>query len=65
MEGRGLKISRNKTDYLSCSEHHDLEIRLRGEEVERVKTYKYLGSTGEYNYADSQSLKIYFKETAV
>lgn len=45
MEDRGLKISRKKTEYLRCNENNDLEIRLQGETVKRVKTFKYLGST--------------------
>ena len=40
--GRG---SMKKTDYWSSSEQQDLVIRLEGEEVKRVKTFKYLGST--------------------
>ena len=45
IEERGLKISRKKTEYWSSSEQQDLVIRLEGEEVKRVKTFKYLGST--------------------
>ena len=37
MEERGLKISRNKTEYLGCNEHQDADIRLQGETVKRVK----------------------------
>ena len=53
IEERGLKISKKKTEYWSSSEQQDLVIRLDGEEVKRVKTFKYLGSTlaedGELN----------------
>ena len=35
----------NQTEYLSCSEHHEPKIRFQEEEVKRVKTFKYLGST--------------------
>ena len=45
IEERGLKISKKKTEYWSSSEQQDLVIRLEGEEVKRVKTFKYLGST--------------------
>ena len=44
IEERGLKISTKKTEYWSSSEQQDLVIRLEGEEVKRVKTFKYLGS---------------------
>ena len=53
IEERGLKISRKKTECWSSSEQQDLVLRLEGEEVKRVKTFKYLGSTlaedGELN----------------
>ena len=45
MEERGLKISRNKTEYLGCNEHQDAYIHLQGETVKRVMTFTYLGST--------------------
>ena len=45
IEERGLKISRKKSEYWSSSEQQDPMIRLEGEEVKRVKTFKYLGST--------------------
>ena len=44
MEGRGLKISRKKTEYVGCTEHQDAEIHLQGETVYRVNTFTYLGS---------------------
>ena len=31
MEERGLKITRNMTEYLACSEHQDEEIHSLGE----------------------------------
>ena len=43
--GRGLKISRKKTEYLGCNEHRDSEIHLQRETVKRVKTFTYMGST--------------------
>ena len=42
---RRLKISMKKTDYWSSSEQQIRVIRLEGEEVKRVKPFKYLGST--------------------
>ena len=45
MEERGLKITRKKTELLSCNEHRDAEIHLQGETVKRVKTSTYMGST--------------------
>ena len=45
MEERGLKIIRNKTEYLGCNEHQDAEIQLQGEPLKRVKTFTYLAST--------------------
>ena len=43
MEERGLKIGRNKNEYLGCNEHQDAAIRLHGETVKRAKTFTYLG----------------------
>ena len=45
MEERGLKICRNKTEYLGCNEHQDADIHLQGETVKGVKIFTYLGST--------------------
>ena len=45
IEERGLKINRKKTEYWSSSEQQDPVIRLEGEEVKRLKTFKYLVST--------------------
>ena len=39
------KLGDSRTEYWSSSEQQDLVIRLEGEEVKRVKTFKYLGST--------------------
>ena len=40
MERRGLKISKNKTEILKCSERDYLEIEFQGETVKRVKPFK-------------------------
>ena len=46
MEGRGLKISRKKTEYLRLKDDdEDGEVRLQGEVLKRVEKFKYLGST--------------------
>ena len=45
LEDRGLKISRKKTEYLRFCEEGDEEVRLQGEILKRVDSFKYLGST--------------------
>ena len=45
MEGRGLKISRSKTEYLSLNDSENGQISLQGEVLKRVEKFKYLGST--------------------
>lgn len=44
LEDRGLKISREKTEYLSLNDDQHSEIRLQGQEVKKVGKFKYLGS---------------------
>ena len=46
MENRRLKISRSKTEYFTTdtSGNQQATIRLNGERLRRVKTFKYLGS---------------------
>ena len=48
MEGRGLKINRKKTVYLRCNADGNLDgnsdIKLQGQHLERVNTFKYLGA---------------------
>ena len=39
------KLGDSRTEYWSSSEQQDLVIQPDGEEVKRVKTFKYLGST--------------------
>ena len=46
LERRGLKVSRNKTEYLRFEGVDDgEELKLQGEKVKRAKNFKYLGST--------------------
>ncbi|RDD63985.1 hypothetical protein DU478_22590, partial [Thalassococcus profundi] len=50
LERRGMKVSRNKTEYL-CVNDRDPSgtVRLQGEEVKKVQDFKYLGSTVQSN----------------
>ena len=49
-EGRGLKVSRSKTEYLKAGDVDDgEELKLQGEKVKRAKNVKYLGSTVSSN----------------
>ena len=43
IESKGLRVSRNKTEYLPPSPCHD-KVKLGGEEIENVTTFKYIGS---------------------
>ena len=46
LERRGLKVSRNKAEYLRVGGVDDgEELKLQGEKVKRAKNFKYLGST--------------------
>ena len=45
IEGRGLKISRKKTEYLRLKNSENGEVSLQGEVLKRVENFKYLGST--------------------
>ena len=45
MEDRGLKISRKKTEYLKFNDDQNLDVKLQGDNLKRVSTFKYLGST--------------------
>ena len=49
MEGRRLKITRNNTVYMRFNLHGNLDgnsdINVRGQNWERVNTFKYLGAT--------------------
>ena len=49
LENRGMKISRSKTDYFTTDTSGDQQatIRLNGEMLKRVKSFKYLGSMVE------------------
>ena len=43
IENKGLRVSRNNTEYLPPSSSHD-KVKLGGEEIKNVTTLKYLGS---------------------
>ena len=43
IENKGLRVSRNKTEFLPPSSCHD-SVKLGGEEFKNVTTFKYLGS---------------------
>ena len=43
IENKGLRVSRKKTEYLPPSSCHD-KVKLGGEEIKNVTTFKYLGS---------------------
>ena len=46
MEDRGMRVSRQKTEYLCIGEGEaDEEVKLQGEKLKRVEEFKYLGST--------------------
>ncbi|KAK3557179.1 hypothetical protein QTP70_024693 [Hemibagrus guttatus] len=50
LEGRGMKVSRSKTEYMCVNEREGSEtVRLQGEEVKKVQEFKYLGSTVQSN----------------
>ena len=46
LEGRGMKVSRSKTEYLCTNGGNDDEtVKMEDAKVPRVKEFKYLGST--------------------
>ncbi|KAK3574656.1 hypothetical protein QTP86_011565 [Hemibagrus guttatus] len=46
LERRGMKVSHSKTEYMCVNEREGSgTVRLQGEEVKKVKEFKYLGST--------------------
>ncbi|KAK3553760.1 hypothetical protein QTP70_009182 [Hemibagrus guttatus] len=50
LERRGMKVSRSKTEYMCVNEREGSgTVRLQGEEVKKVKEFKYLGSTVQSN----------------
>ena len=44
IENNGLRISRSKTEYLPPSSSQDSTVKLGGEEINNVTTFKYIGS---------------------
>ncbi|KAK3511968.1 hypothetical protein QTP70_027665, partial [Hemibagrus guttatus] len=50
LEGRGMKVSRSKTEYMCVNEREGSgTVRLQGEEVKKVQEFKYLGTTVQSN----------------
>ncbi|KAK3536209.1 hypothetical protein QTP86_000185 [Hemibagrus guttatus] len=50
LEGRGMKVSCSKTEYMCVNEREGSgTVRLQGEEVKKVQEFKYLGSTVQSN----------------
>ncbi|KAK3557178.1 hypothetical protein QTP70_024694 [Hemibagrus guttatus] len=50
LEGRGMKVSRSKTEYMCVNEREGSgTVRLQGKEVKKVQEFKYLGSTVHSN----------------
>ncbi|KAK3569279.1 hypothetical protein QTP86_026572, partial [Hemibagrus guttatus] len=50
LERRGMKVSRSKTEYMCVNEREGSgTVRLQGEEVKKVREFKYLGSTVQSN----------------
>ena len=48
LESKGFKLSRSKTEYMKCAfsttGHEDGEVRLDGQVVPKMDTFRYLGS---------------------
>ncbi|KAJ0617179.1 putative RNA-directed DNA polymerase [Helianthus annuus] len=54
LEGKGLRISRSKTEYLYCdfsgaADEHDTQITIEGQVVPQATKFKYLGSFVQSN----------------
>ncbi|KAK3557973.1 hypothetical protein QTP86_005610 [Hemibagrus guttatus] len=50
LERRGMKVSGSKTEYICVNEREGSgTVRLQGEEVKKVREFKYLGSTVQSN----------------
>ena len=42
IENKGLRVSRSKTEYLPPSSCHDSKVKVGGEEIHNVTTFKYI-----------------------
>ena len=50
LERRGMKVSRSKTEYMCINEIQDNgTVQMQGEDVAKVREFKYLGSTVQSN----------------
>jgi hypothetical protein len=45
MEERGLKVNRNKTEYMVFNDENEKSIAMLDYQLKKVKNFKYLGST--------------------
>ncbi|KAK3517403.1 hypothetical protein QTP70_008931 [Hemibagrus guttatus] len=58
LEGRGMKVSRSKPEYMCVNEREGSgTVRLQGEEVKKVQEFKYLGSTFQSNVECGKEVK--------
>ncbi|KAK3521007.1 hypothetical protein QTP86_015761, partial [Hemibagrus guttatus] len=58
LEGRGMKVSRSKTEYMCVNEREGSgTVRLQGEEVKKVQEFKYFGSTVQSNGVCGKEVK--------
>jgi hypothetical protein len=58
LERRGMKVSRNKTEYMCVNERVSSDsVSLQGEELKKVDDFKYLGSTVQSNGECNKEVK--------
>ncbi|KAK3515449.1 hypothetical protein QTP70_021407 [Hemibagrus guttatus] len=59
LEGRGMKVSRSKTEHMCVNEREGSgTVRLQGEEVKKVQEFKCLGSTVQSNGECGKEMKV-------
>ena len=58
LERRGMKVSRSKTEYMCVNERENGETVLQVVEVPKVKEFRYLGSTVQYNGGCGSEVKL-------
>ena len=50
LERRGMRVSRSKTEYICINENEDNgTMQMQGEDLAKVKEFRYLGSTAQSN----------------
>ena len=63
MEDRGMRVSRQKTEYLCIGEGEaDEEIKLQGEKLKLVEEFKYLGSTVQMDGGTGERCRRGFRQ---